>query len=254
MLNVAVYAGLTLLLYVLFLLLATIHEAGHLAAGLMCRFTLRKIRVGLIVLDRGSAQKWSWKWDWRWRAISSGETHMSPKVHDLSRILARYSFYILGGPLANLLAASIVLPLAFIRGALGGICGFFVVGSVGITLFNLVPRDIPVGRSDGGRLYDIIFRPRRREQLLFMFCIRAHLYEIRDLSFKHRHKEALSILDEQMKLGERFLHDDKTIALRNWMVESRSRLEKAILCCDQQPDSADKATPDVKIPADPESL
>lgn len=219
----------------------------------MYRFILRRIRVSLVALNRSSEGKWSWKWDGRWRAINSGETRMSPHAADLSRITARYTFCILGGPLANLLTASIALPLALLtRGALAGLSMFFVIGSVGFTFLNLIPHKGLIGRSDGGKLYDMIFYPGRRERLLFKFCLSARLYEIRALTVKHRHHEALEVFDEQMRLAENLLQDDDSVPLRNWMFAFRPTLEKATASCNQRSDPATEPEPDLEIPPAPE--
>lgn len=232
MLSLAIYAEITLLLYWFWLLLVAVHEAGHLAAGLFCGFTAELVRVGPVALTRSASGKRAWTWDGRPRALCSGEVRMRPGGGDLSRILPRYTLYILGGPIANLLAPVILFPLALTRGGLADICQFFIVGSVGMALINMVPSRTTLGRSDGGRVLDIVFRPDRREDLLFRFCLRARLLEIIRLAREHQHREALAILDAQLGLSERLLVDERSVGFRNWMRALRPQLEHALAHCE----------------------
>ena len=178
---------------------------------------------------------------------------MEPNIRHLSRVTSRYSFYILGGPLANMAAALLALPVALTHTTAGGICRIFVIASVGFSFLNLFPGYGPVGRSDGGKLYDIVFRPTRREELLFRFCIRMRLLEIRHLSQEHRHREALGIFEEQMRLTEKLLRDERNTSFRNWMASLQPKLEQALAACDHQSDfaSISELTSDVPAGTEP---
>ncbi|MGC2637532.1 MAG: hypothetical protein WA294_10170, partial [Acidobacteriaceae bacterium] len=128
--GVAVCAGLVLLVYALYLLLVIVHEAGHLTAGLICRFTPQSVRVGPVEWKRAEDNKWTWKFDFRWGLLTSGHTRMATRPFRLSGICGRYLFRVLAGPFANLLAALATVPFAFDETAFGAFCKFFILGSV----------------------------------------------------------------------------------------------------------------------------
>lgn len=136
-------AAWAFLYFILFLpLIITIHESGH---GVMCRLaggTLRGINVGL------GKELFSFRLfglPFRFRESFRGG-YCSGYFLTEDRMRLRYFWYVLGGPLANLLVAGIVwLALGmprlypFGRGALGDPGFLFLLLNLGIGLFNLIP-------------------------------------------------------------------------------------------------------------------
>ena len=237
---VATVLGL-LALYPFALLLTAVHEAGHLAVGAMCRLSFKSLRIGPIEAEQSASRRLTWKWASGWTKFFRGCVVMFPGSL-LPHIRIRYALFILGGPFFNALFATLAFPFALRSDAFGGCCRLIVLGSAGAAILNLVPRDTKSGRSDGGSLYDLAFRPLERDRVLLKFCLIAQLRQVRSLTASHRLAEALALLDEQIRLFDTLLREDaRAQAVREQMFALRPKLEQAILTCNQNSASENAA-------------
>ncbi|HEY6447961.1 MAG TPA: site-2 protease family protein [Acidobacteriaceae bacterium] len=222
--------------YVFGLLLIAVHEAGHLAAGTLCRFRFSSLRVGPILIKRAENTHRTRQPVRGWRKLFGGAVLMFPSASDLSHISLRYTLFVLGGPLANALCAAVAFPFALQSSAFGGACRIFVLASAGLVFVSLIPGDTRAGRSDGGKLYDLAVHPLRRKGLLGALCLPARIRQIQQLAATHRHAEALALLDEQIELANQLLRDgDDAAALRLLLSDLRSKLALAQGTCQHDP-------------------
>jgi hypothetical protein len=158
---------------------------------------------------------------------------MYPRIASLPGMQLRFALYLVGGPLSNALLSVFAFPFALGSGVLGGCCKFIVLGSAGMALLNLLPRDTKSNRSDGGKLFDLAFRPLQRKRMLLRFCWMAQLLRIRSLTSAHQHVEALALLDEQIRQFDMLLSgDNRAKGARIKMDALRPILEQAIATCD----------------------
>jgi hypothetical protein len=237
------YAGILLLYYGLILVIVAVHEGGHVLAGLIVGFRLKEVRVGPVLVTWNAGGKRSWKWDRRRRALGTGRARMSPGPESWSGIGLRYSLYVLAGPMSNLLSAAMALPLAMRSDLPGTICKYFMGFSVLVGLFNLIPRQGLDGPSDGRILFQFLFRPKRREERLFRFCLGARLEEARRLRHESRIREAYRILRAQLELADKYLNRESDKELKKNLDALRNLFAEAMKTPDQQADSIVQVAP-----------
>lgn len=135
-----------------------LHEAGHALAGLARGMRPVAIGVGPLRWDRGTS-------GWRFRRSTgiagiSGFAALLP-VGDRGLSRADQAIYLLGGPIANLLTAVLVLALLPLADGAPVLAAFLVgsgVSALLLGLVNLAPFHSQGWRSDGRGLLDLMLR------------------------------------------------------------------------------------------------
>lgn len=132
------------------------HEAGHAIGGLLAGHRALAFGVGPLRLER-QGERWRFRWAGSIRGIG-GFALLFPREGEGTR--AERAAYLLGGPLANLLAAAVAWPFAMVApGETGGwseTLGRIVVGTgLFIGLSNLVPFLAGGWASDGRQLWKL---------------------------------------------------------------------------------------------------
>ena len=135
-----------------------IHEGGHVIAGLSRRMHLFAIGIGPLRLERSLAG-WSWRWSRRIAGIG-GFAVLSPTSARTPRAMDT-AIFVLGGPLANLLAAGTAWLVAQSEsGPVANVAlGLFAVTGAAIGVVNLLPFRSGGWRSDGLTLIQLWRRP-----------------------------------------------------------------------------------------------
>ena len=148
-------------LFLLYLLHILLHEIGHVIAGLTVGDQFCSIRIGPFEIDR--ARKVSWHWGWN--SIFSGSANTLPTKR--SGLNWKYFIFVLGGPLANLSSAFLMLLFMVQKASLLGAWGqlFVVVGAI-IGVTNLAPTQQYGQMSDGIKLWILLFNKPKRERLM----------------------------------------------------------------------------------------
>lgn len=151
--RVLLFAALILLLYVAMLVQIILHEAGHLAAGLLSGYRFGSFRVG------------GWMWikvegKIRFKRLSllgtGGQCLMVPPEMKADRF--PYILYNLGGSLMNLLTAALFLLL---HGLLQRVpvvslfCAMLAVTGVGFALINGIPLRLGTINNDGSNAREL---------------------------------------------------------------------------------------------------
>ena len=130
-----------------YLLVALIHELGHLAGGLLAGFTFRHIRVSVLMFNH--ANRVSFVPDLN--RLLTGETRFWPPKDDAR---GRYVAMVMAGPLANLVTGILFFLVS-------NEIGMFVVISLVVGVSDLFPMATRLFLSDGLRLRMLFFdRPR----------------------------------------------------------------------------------------------
>jgi hypothetical protein len=149
--------GVGLSVLAAFYLMLAVHELGHVAAGLCVGFRCPSLRVGpllfktpfRVALYRGPG------------AVVNGDAVLIPVPAD--RLAGRGVAMVLGGPLANILSAVVVLLLPF---PINFFSGLFVVCSLANGVSDLVPFESRLGVSDGRRIEMLVRQRARGERWL----------------------------------------------------------------------------------------
>jgi hypothetical protein len=228
-----------LVLYAGFLPLVLIHEAGHFLAGRACGFRLARFRIGPAELVMPNVFKPEdrpkWKWHWRWRSLWSGSIGMRAKNDAQTRMLLRYLVYLAGGPLGNLGAALLALPVALHQSTLGGIGKYFIVGSVLFGVGNLVPLKRLGVESDGYVLWSLLFVTKRREARLYWISYVARLEEIVGLFKDNQAEGALIKARALICSGERLAEGSMNSDQRRVFLMMKAKFGEARLNLSSQP-------------------
>ncbi|WP_219339603.1 site-2 protease family protein [Luteimonas salinisoli] len=149
-------AGLLLLVLAMLWLQVVVHEAGHAVAGLLTGRRLMGAGIGPLRLERGMGG-WRLRWGGGIRGLA-GFAALLPDARAESRRAA--AVFILGGPLANLLAAAVALAvLAFAPspGAAATVAlGATAFGGVALGVVNLLPIRSQGWYSDGYVLRELL--------------------------------------------------------------------------------------------------
>lgn len=132
------------------------HEAGHAIGGLLSGHRALAFGVGPLRLER-QGERWRLRWAGSIRGIG-GFALLFPREGEGTR--GERAAYLLGGPLANLLAAAVAWPFALVEpGASAGwseVLARIVVGTgLFIGLSNLVPFLAGGWASDGRQLWKL---------------------------------------------------------------------------------------------------
>jgi hypothetical protein len=214
----------TILLVLAVLLLAStfVHEAGHLLGGLLLGFGIESVRVGPIELRRQRG----WAWAFSKADLAGGIVKAQFRTLPGPQAAWRCAGFLIAGPLANLLVALTLAPLSSSPTLAGAFGGWLAIASLFVGIVNLIPLRTRTGRSDGAKLFWLIFSRNRREQLIFAFSLKARINEIVALSRGKNFKQAIEKIDE---LSTRFLRLPNVgpEAIRN-LSKLRDSLEKTL--------------------------
>lgn len=93
----------------------------------------------------------------------------------------RYFASVLAGPMANFACAALALPIALEKTPAGGLAKYFILGSVLFGSINLIPFNSGELKSDGFKLWILLFNRTRRDVLLYWLTVPARMNEIRAL-------------------------------------------------------------------------
>jgi len=205
-------AELGFFLGVLSLLLAAtlVHETGHAVAGLICGFRIMGIRVGPV----------EFRWEKKW-VRKSGKSSLTGgfvlahfrEVPGPSGIWRCFALCI-SGPLANLLAALVLLPFSFGPTVIGTVGGYLFVAFVFDGFVNLIPFKTKFGWSDGAKLCWLIFSKKRRHKMLFLYSLMARVEELNKLSKAGQLAEALQKTNALIATAQNILNSESLI---EWM-------------------------------------
>lgn len=176
-----------------FLLLAAvlIHEAGHAAAGFLVGFRIMGVRVGAVQIWRSKG----WTWIWQRGNLIGGL--VSAQFRDIPGPRARWQCFafLISGSLANFCVAILTLPCFLSQTALATSCQFLSLFSAVIGAVNLIPFRTKRGFSDGAKLYWLLFKKQKREDLIFLFSLTARAHKVKAFCGRKQFKEALSEVD-----------------------------------------------------------
>jgi len=158
--------GCGLSLLAAFYLMLSVHELGHVAAGLCMGFRCQSLRVGPLLFDRPfrvSLYRGS-------GAVVQGVAELIPVAAD--KLAWRGVAMALGGPLANFLSAIGVLLLPF---PITVFSGSFILCSIANGLNDLFPFESRLGVSDGRRIWTFLRQPERGERWLALLHLGGQL-------------------------------------------------------------------------------
>ncbi|HET8637296.1 MAG TPA: hypothetical protein VFL96_10635 [Acidobacteriaceae bacterium] len=159
------------------------HEAEHFFAGILCGFRLVNFRVGIVELRSSDTHvhlhKQKTGKGQRWKHLFSGAVSMSATERSMKHLRLRYFSYIIAGPATNFVSALLALPIALERTTTGGLCKYFIVGSVLFGFINLIPFTSGELKSDGYKLWIMLFNRTKRDVLLYWFTLPVRVNEIR---------------------------------------------------------------------------
>lgn len=137
-----------------------VHEAGHALAGIARGMHLLAIGLGPLRVERTQAG-----WHTRWARNVAGIGGFAVLIPTPGRALRRIdqAIFTLGGPLANLLVAASLLPVAMAASKAGSsgaaVAWVFVIFGTFIGIVNLVPFRSGGWRTDGLTLLQLWRRP-----------------------------------------------------------------------------------------------
>lgn len=121
----------------------------------------------------------------------------------MKHLRLRYFSYILAGPTANLVGALLAFPIALERTTVGGLCKYFVIGSVLFGFINLIPFTSGEFKSDGFKMWILLFNRTQREVLLYWFTLPVRVNEIRALCRAGDIQQACQKADEFIRMSNR---------------------------------------------------
>ena len=148
------------------LAITIVHELGHAVAGKFAGFRILFIGIGPLKIRPPFHLKWGGE---GWLPDASGFTALSPIHSDGLRNRAIAT--LLGGPLANLATATLVM---FTNGGKGAFFAWFVLFSITAALGSLFPFR-KLAQSDGKRILMLLRNGREGKRLLALLQLRADM-------------------------------------------------------------------------------
>jgi hypothetical protein len=149
-----------------FYLMLAVHELGHVLAGLCVGFRCRSMRVGPLEIDRSFRVS-------LYRgpgAVVQGTAELIPLATD--KLAWRSVPMVLGGPVANILAAIVVLLLPL---PITAFSGLFIASSIANGVNDLLPFESRLGVSDGRRIWMLLRQRARGERWLALLRLGGEL-------------------------------------------------------------------------------
>jgi membrane-associated protease RseP (regulator of RpoE activity) len=158
--NACALIELWFVLYLTYVLLVAVHEMGHLLAARACGFRVKEFRVSCLRWRDG------WGLDWRGIHLLSGWVNARlTRPDDVLRF--RYLLFTVAGPLANLICAALLYPIAVHPSTLGGIAKYLFLGNIIFAVANLIPIKARTLESDGLQIFSTLFDRKGFEALRF---------------------------------------------------------------------------------------
>jgi hypothetical protein len=196
--SIVLLAGIFLGFSLLLICAVLVHEAGHAAAALLCGFRITAVRVGPTQI----MQPKSWRWALSRNELLSGFVQVQfrnvPGPWSKWQSIA----FVIGGPLANFCPAILALPYSRGNTAAANLASLFAMVSALVGVAQLIPFRARGKTSDGAKLIALLFSRRKRDELLFVFSLRARIDEIRALYEVGRSQDALNKLEDFARRAE----------------------------------------------------
>jgi len=209
-----VLAGFSLLL----LGAVLVHEAGHAAAAVLCGFRITAVRVGPIQIMGPK----SWGWTLSRNEILTGFVQVQFRKVPGQWAKWQIGAFLLGGPLANFLPVFLALPFSRGDTATANLGSLFALVSALVGVAQLIPFTIGGKSSDGGKLLSLLFKRRGRDELLFIFSLRARIDEMRALFHAEQSQDALNKMEDLVRSAEGI---PSTAPLAERLSDLRARLQ-----------------------------
>jgi hypothetical protein len=133
---------------------------------------------------------------------------------------------IFGGPFANICAAILVLPIALTNTVTANFFAFFILASVFVGVAQLIPFTTSRWRSDGAKLFSLLFNKTMRDELIFLRSLRARVDEIKALSRDRLFQEVLNKTEELISGTERIPSFRKDVQGREKLIKFRDSLRQ----------------------------
>jgi hypothetical protein len=149
-----------------FYLMLTVHELGHVVAGLCVGFRCRSFRVGPLLFNR-PFQVSLYQGP---GAIVNGVAELIPVATD--KLARRGVAMVLGGPVANFLSAIVVFLLPF---PITVFSGCFIAFSIANGVNDLFPFESRLGVSDGRRIWMLLRQAESGERWLALLHLAGEL-------------------------------------------------------------------------------
>ena len=175
-----------------------VHECGHAAAALLCGLQITGVKVGPVHFTPPK----SWSFSWSQRGPLAGFVQVQFRKLPVAWARWKIVFFVLGGPLANFCFILIAMP--FFRGDTGfaNLVMLFTLFSVFVGALQLIPFKTLGRTSDGAKLWVLLFDRKKREELIFLFTLRARIDEIKVLSQAGQPQAALSKMEQLVSTAE----------------------------------------------------
>jgi hypothetical protein len=151
---------------VAFYMMLAIHELGHVVAGLCLGFRLRSLRIGPVLFKRPFRMS-------LYRgpgAVVNGVAELYPVATD--KLAWRGVAMVMGGPVANVLSALVVLILPV---PITVFSALFIAFSIANGVNDLFPFQSRLGVSDGRRIWMLLRQPKRGERWLALLHLGGEL-------------------------------------------------------------------------------
>jgi hypothetical protein len=195
-----------IVIYLGYMFLVSIHEAGHYLAGRVCDFNISEFRVGILRWQKNSG----WGFSWKWPDPLSGAVNGVPNQPD-QWLRCRFLLFVLGGPVFNIFAGVAVLGPKD-RSTLNGTLLLLSMASIVLGLLELLPmRKTGKRGSDGFQIVDAVFGGRHFRRFQFAAIAVDSVPTIRNLIHTKKWNE-LKTLSERLLASSRRIPQDQEIA------------------------------------------
>ncbi|MNL10817.1 Peptidase family M50 [compost metagenome] len=157
------------------LVVQIVHELGHVIAGAVNRLSFIEITVGFIKIERsGKKLRLLQNKDMQ---LAGGYVKFLPKDYDKSRLVAKWKWFIIAGPLCSLAFACIAFvlqktsaqPLEFIFNSMG-------ILSLALSIITILPHSIGGQPSDGAIYLMLCKNDSEADSYLYSLMMMSFLY------------------------------------------------------------------------------
>jgi hypothetical protein len=197
--EIVLLAGLFLGFSAFFLAAVLVHESGHILGGLLCGFRINAVKIGPVNIRLLPSIQWTWQWN----RFLSGFVLVQFRKMPGQWAIWQCSVLFLADSIVNISVSFLVFPFAVRDNAIANVYAFFILISTFVGVIQLVPFDFKGHRSDGAKLYSLLFNKTKRNELIFWHSLQARVREMKELARDRRLQEVLSKIEEFISGTER---------------------------------------------------
>jgi hypothetical protein len=228
LLNVLRFTKNVIFIYMGYLLLVSIHEAGHYLVGRAFGFNISEFRVGMLRWQKTSG----WGFSWKSPDLFSGTVNAIPNKPD-QWLRCRLLMFVLGGPAFSILTGVAVLGPTD-GSTLNGTLSLLAMASLLLGLLELLPVRTGKRKTDGFQIVDAVFAGQHFRRFRFAAIALDPLPAIRNLIQTKKWDELKTLSERLLADSRRFTQDQEVTKVVSDLTDILALANRKLTNCSER--------------------